>query len=50
MSWCYPHRHRWSAYEPPKQVTGWDGGPVVAQRRECDRCKAVDYRRVRVHN
>lgn len=42
--------HKWSEYEPPKQVTGSDAGPVVAQRRYCIRCGAVDYRRVAVHN
>lgn len=44
--------HKWSAYEAPKAVTadGCPDAPTIAQRRVCERCEAVDYRRVLVHN
>lgn len=42
--------HDYGRYEPSREVTGSDGLPEVGQRRECRRCGAVDYRRVRIHN
>jgi hypothetical protein len=42
--------HKWSSYELPKQINSVTNGCTVAQRRECIRCAAVDYRRVLVHN
>lgn len=45
--------HDWGPYEPPKRVVqGRDDPdkPTVAQRRECKRCAAVDYRRVMIHS
>ncbi len=45
--------HDWPPYEAPQVVAEHriaEGIGTVAQRRECKRCKAVDYRRVLVHN
>lgn len=42
--------HTWGKYEPTQIVENSTGKPEVAQRRECSRCDAVDWRRVRVHN
>lgn len=42
--------HRWGPYEPPRLVDSVRGGETLAQRRVCRNCRAVDYRRVIVHN
>lgn len=43
-------RHRWGRYAPPSEVHSERDGDGLAQRRECSRCGAVDYRRVTLHN
>jgi hypothetical protein len=54
--WWY---HKWGEFGPEEKVksrslaTGVPEGPVqenIAQKRVCKRCKAVDYRRVLVHD
>lgn len=47
---CFPFFHKWTKYGPTQIVSSGNEGPTVAQRRVCQRCDAVDYRRVLIHN
>lgn len=50
MKRCLPFRHSWGRYGVEEPVGTYDEGFIIAQKRTCTRCGALDYRRVRHHD